>query len=140
MLKNIPLALGTLFILLLYHKVIEAFITLDSERDLFKSGHLQFVHNLKEGLVIMKDSSFNTVKLINVAARQMLQLPFAAGNDDGEVDARYIEKLELKRIELGKQTEPEAVDIGANVFRSETAILFKDAIEQSLKEGDASSN
>ena len=140
MLMNIPFSLGTLFILLLYHKVIDAFITLDSERYLFKSGHLQFVHNLKEGLVIMKDSSFNTVKLINVAARQMLQLPFAAGNDDGEVDARYIEKLELKRIELGKQTEPEAVDIGDNVFRSETAILFKDAIEQSLKEGDASSN
>ena len=60
--------------------MLDVFVTLLGERDLFKSGHLQFVHNLREGLIIMKDGSFKTEKLINVAARQMLQL-----------DTRYLE-------------------------------------------------
>ena len=67
---------------MLYHKLLDVLVTLLGERDLFKSGHLQFVHNLREGLIIMKDGSFKTVKLINVAARQMLQLPFTAADKD----------------------------------------------------------
>ena len=80
MIANIWLAFIPLLGILLYYKMLDVFVTLLGERDLFKSGHLQFVHNLREGLIIMKDGSFKTVKLINVAARQMLQS-----------DTRYLE-------------------------------------------------
>lgn len=135
---NLPQAIFCFAFLLVYHKMVEKLISLDMERDLFKSGHLQFVHNLREGLIIMKDGSFKTVKLINVAARQMLQLPFAADNGD-QVDARYLEQLELKKIELGKQTSG-AIDIGNTVYRSESSIPLKDAIDESLNDENASSN
>lgn len=55
---NIPRTLIALVTLLCYHKSIDIFITIFSERDLAKSGHLQFVHTLREGLVIMQESSF----------------------------------------------------------------------------------
>ena len=61
--------------------MIDMYATLVSERDFFKSGHLQFVHNLKEGLIIV-DDWLKAIKLINVAARQMLQLPYDADKDD----------------------------------------------------------
>ena len=67
-------SLNTLMILVavvILNKTIEVIINLLSDRDFFKSGHLQFVHNLKEGLIIMQDR-LKTIKLINVAARQML--------------------------------------------------------------------
>ena len=53
---------------LLFHKTIDVIITLLGERDFFKSGHLQFVHNLKEGLIIVNDR-LKSIRLINVAAR-----------------------------------------------------------------------
>ena len=73
---NLPRALTTLIFMVLYHKIIDVILTLICERDFFKSGHLQFVHSLKEGL-IMVDNSLKNTKLINIAARQMLQLPFS---------------------------------------------------------------
>lgn len=73
---NLPKVLMSLLCIVIYHFLVVQFCKLTSERDLFKSGHLQFVHNFKEGMVIMHDH-FMGVKLINVAARQMLQLPFS---------------------------------------------------------------
>ena len=93
MLMNLPRALMTLTFFMCYHKIIGMIVTLYSERDFFKSGHLQFVHSLKEGLVIV-DDQLKSIKLINVAARQMLQLPFAAENDNASSDtASYFEQL-----------------------------------------------
>lgn len=86
---NIVRAPIVLASLLLYNKLVDKFMTLHSERDLFKSGHLQFVHSLKEGLVIVHDHQ-KDIKLINVAARQMLQLPFA---DDCTNDTRCFEQF-----------------------------------------------
>ena len=71
MIMNLPRALLSLIFFMLYHKVVDVILTLYSERDLFKSGHLQFVHSLKEGLVIV-DDQLKSIKLINVAARKML--------------------------------------------------------------------
>ena len=94
MLMNIPRAILALVFFILYHKIVDVIVTLYSERDLFKSGHLQFVHSLREGLVIMDDHLKN-IKLINVAARQMLQLPFVAENDNASSSdtAGYFEQL-----------------------------------------------
>ena len=75
MLANIPRALMFFISLALYYKAIDMFLTLVGERDLFKSGHLHFVQNLKEGLIIVHDR-LKSIKLMNVAACQMLQLPF----------------------------------------------------------------
>ena len=52
----------------LFHKTIDVIVTLLGERDFFKSGHLDFVHNLKEGLIIVNDR-LKSIRLINVAAR-----------------------------------------------------------------------
>lgn len=68
LLISIPKALMGVICLLLYNKTIDVIITLLSERDFFKSGHLQFVHNLKEGVLIVHDR-LKSIKLINVAAR-----------------------------------------------------------------------
>ena len=70
--------------ILLLHKIIDFIVTMHGERDLFKSGHLQFVHNLKEGLIIA-DDSLKKIKLINVVARQMLQLPFDEDNKNLDI-------------------------------------------------------
>ena len=75
--------------IVLLHKVIDFIVTLLGERDFFKSGHLQFVHNLKEGLIIA-DDSLKKIKLINVVARQMLQLPF---EDDKNLDTHCFKQL-----------------------------------------------
>ena len=91
MIMNLPHALTTLVFVVLYHKVVDVILTLLSERDFFKSGHLQFVHNLKEGLVIV-DSLLKNTKLMNVAARQMLQLPFA---ENDSPDTSFFEQLKL---------------------------------------------
>ena len=61
-------ALYPTIIFLLFFKTIDVIITLLGERDFFKSGHLDFVHNLKEGLIIVNDR-LKSIRLINVAAR-----------------------------------------------------------------------
>ena len=68
---NVHWAIASTVVLILHHKTIDMFANLVSERDFFKSGHLQFVHNLKEGLIIV-DDWLKAIKLINVAACQML--------------------------------------------------------------------
>ena len=67
----LPRALLAVSLHLAYCKAIEMGINLISERDFFKSGHLQFVHSLKEGLIIVNDR-LKSIMLINVAAHQML--------------------------------------------------------------------
>ena len=57
---------------------------LTSERNLFKTSHLQFFHCFKDGMVIMRHE-FKKVDLVNEAARKMLKLPVSAeygGKDD----------------------------------------------------------
>ena len=88
---NLPRALTTLIFMVLYHKIIDVILTLSCERDFFKSGHLQFVHSLKEGL-IMVDNSLKNTKLINIAARQMLQLPFS---ENDSPDTSCFEQLKF---------------------------------------------
>ena len=66
------------------------------------------MHNLKEGMVILQESSIGTIKLINVAARQMLNLPF-----DGEADSQeFFKRLSLYPIELGTAQESAATSSG----------------------------
>lgn len=65
---TLPITLLTILLVLICGKVTEMVIVLLSERDFFKSGHSQFVHNLKEGLVIVNDR-LKSIMLINVAAR-----------------------------------------------------------------------
>lgn len=72
---NLPRILMSVTGVLLYNKTIDVFVKLLSERDYFQSGHLQFVHSLKEGFVVA-DVMLENIKLFNVAARQMLELPF----------------------------------------------------------------
>ena len=93
-----PWALLSFVATFLFHKLMDVLVTLLSERDFFKSGHLQFVHNFKEGLIIL-DDWLKTIKLINVAACQLLQLPFS----DDCSDTSCFERIGLKKIELGKQ-------------------------------------
>ena len=91
MLINLPRALTTLVFIVLYHKVVDVILTLICERDFFKSGHLQFVHSLKEGLIIM-DNLLKNTRLMNVAARQMLQLPFS---ENDSPDTSCFEQLKF---------------------------------------------
>lgn len=67
MLANIPRAIVAFVSILLYYKSIDVFLGIVSERDFFKSGHLEFVHNLKEGLIIVH-GRLKSIKLMNVAA------------------------------------------------------------------------
>lgn len=98
---NVPRALMSFAGLLLYNKTIDLFVRLISQRDFFQSGHLQFVHSLREGLVVVDDVLENN-KLFNVAARQMLQLPFQDDDEDSSTEGTiFLEQIELKRIELG---------------------------------------
>ena len=66
-LVNLRAFYAAIFFLLLL-KTIDVIVTLLGERDFFKSGHLDFVHNLKEGLIIVNDR-LKSIRLINVAAR-----------------------------------------------------------------------
>ena len=70
---NIPRAIISIVSILLYHKSLDVFVSLLSERDLIKSSHLQFVDSLREGVVIVDDFLKN-LKLVNVAACHMLQV------------------------------------------------------------------
>ena len=65
---TLPKALVTVTFAHFLNKAIELIIILLGERDFFKSGHLEFVHNLKEGLIIVHDR-YKKIKLMNVAAR-----------------------------------------------------------------------
>ena len=58
----------------MYHKCLDMFVRVLGERDFFKRGHTNFVHNLKEGLIIVDELHYK-IKLINMAACCMLQLP-----------------------------------------------------------------
>ena len=120
---NIPKVLLTFTGLFLYHKIIDVFVRVIGERDLFESGHSNFVHNLREGLIIV-DDFLKEIKLINVAACCMLQIP----NTD---DTLNFEQIKLKRIELGQQwaTEQEGEDIGNGISRVEELISIKDVVE-----------
>ena len=40
---------------LMYYKYLDMFVRVLGERDFFKRGHINFVHNLKEGLIIMDE-------------------------------------------------------------------------------------
>ena len=64
-----------------------------SERDLFKTGHLQFVHSLREGVVII-DDLIGGIKLINLAACHMLHLPAI---DESETTPEF-DQMELKKV------------------------------------------
>ena len=101
MLANIPRALMVFVSLTLYYKAVDIFLTLVGERDLFKNGHLQFMQNLKEGLIIVHDR-LKSIKLMNVAACQMLQLPFKEDALSGLDSFEQLEQFELHRIELEK--------------------------------------
>ena len=91
------------------------FITiLISERNLFKSGHLQFLHNLKEGIVILA-GHFDQVKLVNLAARQMLKLPFK--EDPSSEDPLLFKNLELLQLGLGEK-RPDTVEISSQIYVS----------------------
>lgn len=65
------------------------------ERNHFKLGHLKFVHNLMEGMVIVK-RNFSSTKLVNVAARKLLNLPFDSAEDTSE----FFKGVTLYPIEL----------------------------------------
>ena len=80
-------------VLLLYHKTMDLLVTLMSERDLFKTGHLQFVHSLREGIVII-DDLIGGIKLINLAACRMLHLPIV---DESETTPEF-DQMELKKV------------------------------------------
>ena len=123
---NAPRVLLTFSGLFLYHKIIDVFVRVIGERDLFESGHSNFVHNLREGLIIV-DDFLKEIKLINVAACCMLQMP----DTDYSSYTLNFEQIELKRIELGQQwtTEQEGEDIGNGISRVEESILFKDVVE-----------
>ena len=90
---NFPRALITLAVLLLHHKTMDLLVTLMSERDLFKTGHLQFVHSLREGIVII-DDLIGGIKLINLAACRMLHLPIV---DESETTPEF-DQMELKKV------------------------------------------
>ena len=52
---NLPRALMTFVGLLMYHKTLDVFVRVLGERDFFENGHSNFVHSLKEGLIIVDD-------------------------------------------------------------------------------------
>ena len=126
LLLNAPKVLLTITGLFLYHKIIDVFVRVIGERDLFESGHSNFVHNLREGLIIV-DDFLKEIKLINVAACCMLQMP----NTDDSSNTLHFEQMRLKRIELGRQwtTEHEGEDIGNGISRVEELISIKDVVE-----------
>ena len=64
-----------------------------SERNLFKTGHLQFVHSLREGIVII-DDLIGGIKLINLVACRMLHLPVM---DETENTPEF-DQIELKKV------------------------------------------
>ena len=59
-----------------YHILVRVIGQLIDQRNFFESGHIQFVHSLDQGIVIIRDH-FRKIALINVTARQILKLPFA---------------------------------------------------------------
>ena len=126
---NIPRAIISIVSILIYHKSLDVFVSLLSERDLIKSSHLRFVQSLREGFVIVDDLLKN-IKLINVAACQMLQMQSLS--DSSELP--NFDQIQFKRIELGGETSPRLVNIGSNVYRSVVHIPLKDVIEQNLKD------
>ena len=90
---NFPRALITLAVILLHNKIMDVLVTLMSERDLYKTGHLQFVHSLREGIVII-DDLIGGIKLINLAACRMLHLPVI---DEAETTPEF-DQIELKKV------------------------------------------
>lgn len=52
---NLPMVFVGLLANVLFHYLVLQLIKLVSERDLFKSGHMKFVHDFKEGIVIMRN-------------------------------------------------------------------------------------
>ena len=82
--------LGTLWVLM-------------QQRDNFQSGHVQFIHNFKEGMIIMPSGVFDQIKLINKAASQMLHLPFVEDNSDNSELERSLTELKFVPIVLGER-------------------------------------
>ena len=108
---NIPRAIISIMLILMYHKSLSVIVSLLSERDQIKSSHLQFVQSLREGFVIV-DNLLNNIKLINVAACQMLQMQ--SFSDSSELPD--FDQIQFKRVELGGEMTPQSVDIGNNVY------------------------
>lgn len=93
-LLTLPKTFLALTCIIFYHFLVVKLCKLATERDLFKSGHLQFVHNFKEGIVIMRNQ-FKNVKLINEAAIKLLQLPTNANQDGKDDDPDMLRKVIL---------------------------------------------
>ena len=62
-------------------------------------GHLQFVDNFKEGLIIIPTENFEKIKIMNKAARSILNLPCTeADNFVERMKADDFDKKLLKSI------------------------------------------
>ena len=76
-------------------------------------GHLQFVDNFKEGIIILQDDN-EKIKLVNTAARKMLNLPVPeAGNFEerllaDDFETGLLRQLKLEQIRLN---DPQDYDL-----------------------------
>ena len=69
----------TLFLNFLVSVVIGTLFLSRVDKWKIEVGHLQFVDNFKEGIIILHDDT-EKIKLVNTAARKMLNLPVPEAN------------------------------------------------------------
>ena len=109
----LPSAILTLLLNVLTSVIIGTLFLSRIDKWKIEVGHLQFVDNFKEGIIILQDDN-EKIKLVNTAARKMLNLPVPeAGNFEerllaDDFETGLLRQLKLEQIRLN---DPQDYDL-----------------------------
>ena len=98
----LPSAILTLLLNVLTSVIIGTLFLSRIDKWKIEVGHLQFVDNFKEGIIILQDDT-EKIKLVNTAARKMLNLPVPeADSFEERMLADDFETGLLRQLKLGQ--------------------------------------
>ena len=98
----LPSAILTLLLNVLTSVIIGTLFLSRIDKWKIEVGHLQFVDNFKEGIIILQDDN-EKIKLVNTAARKMLNLPVPeADSFEERMLADDFETGLLRQLKLGQ--------------------------------------